>query len=184
VLTALLAGRALAFGAAAAGRAELAAPERLVPGATEGGTASRGAASGVLGAAAGARPSSGVIACGGALGRNANATISATSTANTAAPTAQLSGTAGRGRKRSLDGGTLSRARSTSSVTAGELLRFERTRASLSLGGGAGTTSCGVQSVEGCALRLASGSRNVDALRKSNVSSWTSSETASSSAWI
>jgi hypothetical protein len=181
--TGLLGARALALGAAPTGRATLAAPARLASGTVEGGSASRRAASAVFGATADARLSSGLIACGGALGRNANATINAKITANAAAPNTQLSGTAALSLVRSLNGGTLSRARSRSSVTAGELLRLERTRNSLSLGG-AEAISCGVQSVEGCALRLASGSRRVDALRKSNVSSWTSSGTASSSAWI
>ena len=144
-LEALLAGRA-ALGAALAGRAALAAPNRLAPGATDGGTESRGAVSAVPGATADARPSRGDEACGGALGRRANATINAKITAKAAAPNTQLSGTAARnGGVRSLAGGALSLPRSTRMVTAGELLRFARRLRSLSTDTGA----CAVQSAEG-----------------------------------
>jgi len=163
----LLAGRA-ALGAALAGRATLAAPARLAPGATDGGAESRGAISAVLGATADVRPSSGDEACGGALGRKANATINAKITANAAAPSTQLSGTAARGGGAcSLAGGVLSRPRSTRIVTAGELLRFARRLRSLSTEAG----PCAVQSVEACTFRLANGSRCVDTLRRSKVSS-------------
>jgi hypothetical protein len=169
-LAALLAGRADDFGALPGGRAELVVPERLTPGATDRGEASRGATSAVLGAAAEGRPSSGATACCGALGRMANATINARSTANRAAPSTQLSGTAARcGSIRSLTGGTLSRARSTKIVTAGELLRLARKLRSL--GGATGGGAEARKSVEGCGLRLANGSRNVDTLRRSKPSS-------------
>ena len=180
---ALIAARAAGLGAAFAGRPALLTPGRLVPGAI-GGVASGGAGSAVLGAAADARPSSGTAARGGALGRMANATINATITANAAAPRTQLRGTAARmGEGRSLAAGALSRVRSTRMVTAGELLRFERTERSTSLGG-TEMGPCAVQSAEACTLRLAKGSRCVDTLRKSNVSSWTSCGTASTSEWI
>jgi hypothetical protein len=170
-LGALLAVRAADLAAVLTGRAELAAPVRLEPGAADGGVESRGAASAVLGAAADGRPSSGVAVCGGAFGRNANATINAKITANAAAPNTQLNGTAARcGIDRSLSGGRLSRVRSTRIVTAGELLRFERWLRSPSLGG-ADTGPCATHSAEGCTLRLAKGSRCVDTLRKSKASS-------------
>jgi hypothetical protein len=144
-LAGLLAGRA-DLGAALLGRTEGAGPDRLAPGTTEGGVESRGTTSAVLGAAADARSSSGVTAWGGGLGRNANATINAKITANAAAPTTQLRGTAARwGDVRSLASGALWRARSTRMVTAGELLRFARTRSLAGTDGG----PCTLQSAEG-----------------------------------
>jgi len=167
----LLAGRADDLGALLGGRAELVVPGRLAPGATDCGVASRGATSAVLGAAADGRPSSGATACCGALGRMANATINAKTTANTAAPSTQLSGTAARcGTIRSLTDGTLSRARSTKIVTAGELLRLARKLGSLGGTVGAGGEEAR-KSAEGCGFRLANGSRKVDTLRKSKASS-------------
>lgn len=169
-LAVLLGGRADDLGALLGGRAELVVPERLVPGATDCGVASRGASSAVLGAAADGRPSSGATACCGALGRIANATTNARTTANAAAPSTQLNGTAARcGRIRSLTGGMLSRARSTRIVTAGELLRLARKFRSL--GGTAAAGGDARKFVEGGGLRLANGSRKVDALRKSKPSS-------------
>ena len=153
----LSAGRVADF----AGRGVLAEPaaERFEPGAADGGRESRGAASVTRGVAAEARPSSGDAAWGGALGRKANTTITAKIRANAAVANSQIRGTAARwGGVRSLAGGALSRARSTRIVTAGELLRLERTRASTSVNE-AEAGPCGVQSAEGCTLRLANGSR-------------------------
>jgi len=169
-LTVLLAGRAEDLGALLGGRAELVVPGRLAPGATDWGVASRGASSAVLGAAADGGPSSGATACCGAFGRMANATIKARTTANSAAPSTQLSGTAARcGAMRSLTGETPSRARSTRMVTAGELLRLARKLRSL--GGAAATGGGARKSTEGGTLRPANGSRKVDTLRKSKPSS-------------